>query len=259
MNRLIFALILLSITISCTNNKLEDKGFSINGTTEENTSNTNNSITTDSLVFETRPKNVLLTANSEHRLTPIYKVNYNKKTKKNFVGSNSFHYSYSENEANNGNNWNYNLMPGFEAVYGYNLVNISHFNISTKTKNTFFKDPVLIKTLYYPTFSKDTLNFQPVNRKFYMVSSYNEDTNNDGFLNVNDLRRLYFFDVNGENKKLLVPKNYSVLSSEYDSANDYMYVFAKKDENNNGKRDENESIHVFWIDLKDPNNSGRQY
>ena len=259
MNRIILALTIVSITISCSNNKLEEKGFSINEVTDENKNNTNNSITTDSLIFETRPKNVLLTSNSEHRLTPIYKVNYNKKTKKPFVGSNSFHYRYIENRERDGNNWNNNLMPGFEAVYGYNLVNISHYNISTKTQNAFFKDPVLIKTLYYPTFSQDTLNFRPVNREFYMVSSYDEDTNNDGLLNINDLRRFYFFDINGENQKPLVPRNYSVLSSEYDSANDYMYVFAKKDENNNGKRDENENIHIFWIDLKDPNNSGRQY
>ena len=71
--------------------------------------------------------------------------------------------------------------------------------------------------------------------------------------------RFYTFDLNGLNKKELIPRNYSVISSEYDSANDYMYVFAQLDKNNNGQNDDKEDIHVFWIDLKNPNNNGRQY
>ena len=45
----------------------------------------------------------------------------------------------------------------------------------------------------------------------------------------------------------------------FGSANDFMYVFAQLDENNNGKRDDKEDIHVFWIDLKNPNIRGKQY
>ncbi len=150
-------------------------------------------------------------------------------------------------------------MPGFEAVYGYNFVNISHYNNITKTENKLFKKPVLIRTLYYPAFSKDTLNFKPLQRKFYMVSVYDEDTNKDGYINVTDLRRFYYFDINGTNKKELIPNNYSVMSSEYDSANDYMYVFAKLDKNNNGKMEQEEPTDIFWIDLNNPENIGIQY
>lgn len=38
-----------------------------------------------------------------------------------------------------------------------------------------------------------------------------------------------------------------------------MFVFAQLDSNNNGRQDEGEPIHIFRIDLKDPNNTGRQY
>ena len=38
-----------------------------------------------------------------------------------------------------------------------------------------------------------------------------------------------------------------------------MAHFAQLDENKNGQRDETEDIHVFWINLKDPNQNGRQY
>ena len=150
-------------------------------------------------------------------------------------------------------------MPGFEAIYGFNFINVSHYNNKTKKENKLFDKPVLIKTLYYPTFSNDTLNYKPVHRKYYMVSVYDEDSNKDGFINTKDLRMLYHFDIEGNNKKNLIPKNYSVLSSEYDSANDLMYVFAKADKNENGQMELNEPTDIFWIDLNNPENTGKQY
>ena len=150
-------------------------------------------------------------------------------------------------------------MPGFEAIYGYNLVNISHYNNLTNKENFFFDRPVLVKTLYYPAFSKDTLNDVPVKREYYMVSVYDEDTNKDGYINVKDLRRFYHFDIDAKNKLLLVPKDYSVMSSEYDPENDFMYVFARIDRNENGEMEYEEKTHIFWIDLKNPKNRGLQY
>jgi hypothetical protein len=255
---------LITITIlaigitSCSENKLEKKGFQVSQITEDESGQKIVGLNIDSLKLETRPRNVLLTKNSEHRLTPIFKVNYHKKTKKPFTGSTAYHTKwYDDYEA--GNNWNYNFMPGFEAVYGYNFVNVSHYNNQSKKENKLFNKPVLIKTLYYPAFSKDTLNYIPVNRRFYMVSVYDEDSNNDGFINTKDLRKLYYFDIEGNNKRNLIPRNYSVMSSEYDSANDYMFVFAKEDKNKNGQMEEHEPTAIFWIDLNNPENSGIQY
>ncbi|MCB9261773.1 MAG: hypothetical protein H6607_05300 [Flavobacteriales bacterium] len=258
MNRILITIFFGLLISSCSDNKIDKKGFQVNEITENEDGQKVVGLQIDSLKLETRPRNVLLTFNSEHRLTPIYKVNYDKRTNEPFTGSNEFHSSWVD-EYEIGNNWNNNLMPGFEAIYGYNFVNISHYNHRTKTENKLFDKPVLIKTLYYPTFSKDTLNFQPVKRDFYMVSAYDEDTNEDGFINVKDLRRFYFFDINGQNKKALIPKIYSVMSSEYDSANDLMYVFARLDKNQNGQMESNEPLDIFWIDLKNPENVGQQY
>ena len=243
---------------SCSGDKLEEKGFSVNPTTESDGETKTEGLSRDSLTFETKPSNVLLTGIPQYRLTTVYKVNYNKKKETTFIGSNNFHSNHSTLGRTNGNQWNYNYIPGLEAVYGYNMVNISHYDIVADKQKNFFEKPVLIKTLYYPSYSKDTLNYKPVNRNYFMTSVYDDDTNKDGFINIKDLRRFYFFDINGENQKALVPKNYSVMKSEYDPANDFMYVFAQLDENNNGKRDEREATHIFWIDLKDPNKTGRQ-
>lgn len=259
MNRIITILLLAILIQSCKDeNGLEKKGFQVSEISENEQGEKIVGLTIDSLKLETKPRNVLLTKNPNHRLVPIYKVNYDKKTKEPFIGSNSFHTTWDDNDKD-GNNWNSNLMPGFSAVSGYNLVNVSHYNNSAKAQNDFFEKPVLIKTLYYPAFSKDTLNYQPVKRDYYMVSVYDEDTNKDGFINFKDLRRLYYFDINGKLQKELVPNNYSVMSSEYDPDNDFMYIFAKLDQNSNGRMEVEEPTHIFWIDLKNPENNGIHY
>lgn len=254
-----FALTLLYLVTGCSNDKLEEKGFQVSATTENTESDQDDGLNPDSLKFETQPGSVLLTGVPNVRLTTVYKVNLNRKDRSVFIGSDSFHYTYEETEDHKGNNWNNHLMPGLDAVYGYNLVNISHYDIKENKQKNFFEKPVLVKTLYFPASATDTLNHKPVSRNYFMVSVYNDDTNKDGFINLKDLRRLYLFNINGERQKALIPENYSVFKSEYDPDNDFMFVFARLDSNNNGQQDELEPVHIFWIDLKDPNRTGQQY
>jgi hypothetical protein len=176
-----------------------------------------------------------------------------------FIGSNNFHYSYAEDNAGPGNTWNGHLMPGFEAVYGYNLVNISHFDVTISQQKLLYERPVLIKTLYYPSFSIDTLHHVPIMRKHFLITLFDEDTNMDGHIDTKDLRRMHLFDVNGIRQKDPVPDHYSVISSEYDPGNDRMTVLAALDVDRNGRHEDTEPVHIHWIDLKDPTLSGRQY
>jgi hypothetical protein len=249
----IISIILLS---SCQDN-IERKGFQVSEISENEEGEKVVGLKIDSLKLETRPRNVLESKDPVHRLIPIYKVNYDKDGKP-FTGSNRYHKSWY-GDYPEGNNWNRNFMPGFEAVFGYNFLNVSHFNTITKASNDLFDSPVLIRTLYYPAFSNDSLNGNPIVRDYYMVSVYDDDTNKDGFINIKDLRRFYLFDIDGKMIKALVPKNYYVMNSEYDSDNDYMYIFAKIDSNKNGQMEQQEETHVFWIDLKNPLNNGLAY
>lgn len=254
---IIITVLTISMWISCRGKRLEEKGFPVSRPVAEENGNETKGIAKDSLTLQTRPSSVLLTGNPQFRLTTVYKVNHDKKNGSSFIGSNNFHGDYID--LGDGNQQRQHFMPGLEAVYGYNMVNISHYNVKTGKQKNIFVSPVLIKTLYYPSFVSDTLNFNPVSRNYYMISVYDEDTNKDGLISEQDLRRFYALDIDAENRKRLVPNNYSVLKSEYDSANDFMYVFAQLDENGNGKREDGEDIHIFWIDLKDPQRTGRQY
>lgn len=254
----LFVLISVCLTISCSSRKTVQKGFQVSETYGSDQTSKQDGLNKDSLKFETRPSSVLLTGTPNVRLTTVYKVNFRKDNKTTFIGSNSFIYK-DESESDADNNWNSHIIPGLEAVYGYNLVNISHYDIKKNKQKLFFEKPVLIKTLYYPAFSRDTLKNKPVNREYFIVSAYNEDTNKDNFINLNDLRRLYLFNLNGDMQKQFIPENYSVYKSDYDSDNDFMYIFAQLDMNGNGSRDEGEPIHIFWIDLKNPTQTGRKY
>ena len=122
-NIFLIAFVLLIITSffiwkSCSNRRLEDKGFPINNspTTENSEEEKVEGIKKDSLKFETRPSNVLLTGISNVRLTSIYKVNLNKRDGTTFIGSNN--YLYNDTELGKGNNWNGNLVPGLEGISG---------------------------------------------------------------------------------------------------------------------------------------------
>jgi hypothetical protein len=260
MKQSLLIILLFSIIVGC-DEKKERKGFTVNNSSPEEAEINKSGLKSDSANFRTRPNSVLLTSDSSHRLIPIYKLNVNedRKGKTYFTGSNSFHSSYSDHGDNKTNNWNHNFMPGFEAMYGFNLVNVQLHNTTTKQTSTFFEQPVLIKTIYYPTFSNDTLNGVPVDRNYYMVSAYNEDSNHDGYINTDDLRRFFLFNIDGTLNSELIPSNYSVRSSQYDPALDYMYVYAVLDENNNGMQEATEPVHVYWIDLKNPSKRARLY
>jgi hypothetical protein len=267
MKNILIIILSISLLFSCKNDKFEKKGFQVSEISEDENGKKVVGLQIDSLKFATQPIDVLLTKNPEHRLIPIFKLNFDKKGNP-FTGSIDYFQNWNdevyaaESETatiNDGNNWNHNFMPGFSAINGYNLVNVAHFNQDSQSQNNFFEKPVLIRTLYFPAFSKDTLNFQPVKRNFYMVSVYDEDTNKDGYLNVKDLRRMYSFDIEGKEPKNIVPKDHSVMSSEYDAGNDLMYILTKFDQNNNGKMELTEPTHIFWINLKDREKTGMIY
>ena len=254
-------MIFVSFFLSGCRNRLEEKGFAVAPSERSSTDDddqVDHGIARDSLTFPTRPGNVFLTGHPQIRIATIFKVNFNRDSSS-FIGDYNYNYNDTWMGTSEGNQWNSHLFPGFEALYGYNLVNVAHYDTKTQERKSFFARPVLIKTVYWPSFSKDTLNNVPVHRNYFMISAYDEDTNKDGFINLKDLRRLYYFDMNAENKRNLVPANYSVYKAEYDPDNDYIYVFARLDEDKNGRVDANEVDHIFWIDLKNPSITGRQY
>ena len=201
--------------------------------------------------ISTFPSKVILTGLIDHRLVSIYKskpINDN-----NTISKLRYDNGEYEDESNT------HFMPGIDILFGFNLLNIAHYDLKLEKVNYLFNHPVLVKTLYYPSFIPDSLEKKAINRNFYLVSVYDEDTNKDGLINNKDLRRFYHFNATSILRTQLIPNNYSTIRSQYDSKNDIMYIFAGLDENKNGTQDKTEPIHVFWFSLKTPDKAKLLY
>lgn len=252
------SLLLLSILASCrrTGNENKEEQVSVDPSGDVTGADTSfNSMQGVSLGnIATTPTSVILTGLPGHRLVTVYRsYDQNIKGREKMVSSYSYEYNGTENE------YVEHFMPGIDILYGYNLLNIAHYDLKTGQLNFLFKGPALVKTLYYPSFVQDSLNNQPINRNYYLVSAYDEDTNKDTLINRKDLRRFYYFDETSTVKTQLIPADYSVIRSQYDKQNDIMYLFAKHDADKNGTADNSEPMHIFWIDLKAPARAKRLY
>jgi hypothetical protein len=194
------------------------------------------------------PNTVLLTGSDRFRLLTIYKVNPKSDRNIQFYESSSYN-SYQDIDEDD--DFRY-FMPGMDIINGYNLVNVGLYDVENDSLTYFFQKPVLIKTLYFPGVKRDSLYRKPVSRNYYLVSVYDEDTNNDSLLNKRDLRRMYHFDEINSRKTRLLPLGYSAIKSTYDYKLDAMYIYARFDENGNGIPEKNEPVSIFMLRLNDP-------
>jgi hypothetical protein len=202
----------------------------------------------------TNPSSVILTGMPQHRLVPLYKP-----TAAGIAARRYFNYDRGEYETSYENDYQQHFMPGLDLIHGYNLLNIAHYNLATEKLNHLFDHPVLVRSLYYPSFEQDSIDEKPVNRNYYLVSVYDADTNADTLINKHDLRRFYYFNADATEKLQLVPSDYSVVSSQYDWQNDVMFIYSRHDNNKNGTADKKEPLHIFWFSLKTPAPAKRLY
>lgn len=253
-----YPLILLVVIViaSCSAPSAPDEQIPVVSSNTDETSgiDTINSVKSDVKLsqLKTYPQKVILNGMPQHRLVSIYKYVAKKSER-------GYSYYYTDSEGDVG----YHFMPGIDLLYGYNLLNLFHYDMISGTSNYLFDHPVLIKSVYYPSYDPDSVGTKPnrkaVNRDYFLVSAYDEDTNADTLLNRHDLRRMYHFNAACDQKTQLIPPDYSVEKSQYDFDNDAMYIFAKHDDNGNGRTEETETTHIFWIDLKTPTKVMRMY
>ena len=260
--KLLYVFCLTAILISCSSKKTDVKDeqiIAINTSEGEVLDDSaSNSIRGNAAMSQipTVPDNVILTGLVNHRLVSVYKQR--QQGNSSVVEDIRQKISYSEYAGSDNVEYTH-YMPGIDILAGYKLLNISHYDFLLQNHNLFFNKPVLIKTLYYPSFEQDSINKIPVNRNYYLVSVYDEDTNKDTVINKKDLRHFYHFEETASTKINLLPIDYSVVRSQYDYGKDLMYLFAKQDVNKNGVIDKSEPLHIFWIDLKNPQKAKRLY
>lgn len=235
---------IVSLSVSCSRHQKEMKEQIRVEESENTTTDSLRSISYSELKFglQTIPKDIIQTGLADIRLVTIHK--------KGVMNETIFYKKEIYDE--DGNYVTQNFLPGTGLLFGYNLVNIAHFNRVANAKTYLFPKPVIIKSLYYPCIENDSIDKKPIKRDYFMVSVYDEDTNGDTLINKKDLRRLYWIDGTNTKRELLIPKQNSVYKSEYDKRMDAMHVFTRLDQNANGTIDKDEPVHIYTINLKNP-------
>lgn len=252
----IFLLAFIALTIVACERKTATDVVDANTYTIDAQGNMVEGLLKDSLLFATEIDKVLATEQAHCRLVPIFRTRKDSYGNS-YSGTVNYYERYAEEgiRFQSGNSWHDNLIAGFKTIYGSEMVNVSLLNLQTKQKKYLFEKPVLIENIYYPAPIRDTLNHKPISRDYYMISCYDEDTDRNGYVNRGDLRRFYLFNTEGDRVKALIPKEYSVVGSDYDGVNDILNVYARLDSNKDGNVDANEPKHIFCIDLKKPENT----
>lgn len=257
--RLLVILVYTISIVACSRDRVQEEQISaLEEPTPFNPEDTLNSVK-NSLPLSaivTYPQKVVLTGLPQHRLVSVYKQ-IPKEGKKNRATDWSNYY----NDRDGWESEEYqHYMPGLDLLFGYNLLNLAHYDMKSEQLNYLFNRPVLVKSFYYPSVKPDSVgNRKPINRDYFFVSAFDEDTNNDTLINRHDLRRFYHFNASCDVKTQVIPPDYNVIRSQYDSGNDVMYIFARHDQNKNGKSEDREPVHVFWIDLKAAATAKRLY
>ena len=235
--------------------KVKDQSISLSETTAGFDTSSGINSSNNFTQLNTTPNDLVLTGNDKIRLLPIYKIPQSQDKNILYDQGTSFD---TEKEILREDDYRY-YMPGIDIIKGYNLVNIGHYNSDKGLLSYFFKKPVLVRTLYFPGVYKDSLNKKEINRNFFLVSAYNEDTNNDSLINNKDYRRLFYIDILNETQISLLPNDYSAIRSSYDFKNDVMTIRARKDTNKNGDLEKTEPISIFLLDFKNPTNLKQVY
>lgn len=250
------------LAISCSRDRVVEEQVSAVGVpepTEFNPEDTLNSVKGNLPLssIATFPQKVILTGLPQHRLVSVY-----KQIPKEEKDDKSWKSYYFDEDGWQSQEYEH-FMPGIDLLYGYNLLNLAHYDMKTEQLNYLFNRPVLVKSVYFPSFEPDSVgekpNRKPINRDYFLISVYDEDTNNDTIINRHDLRRFYLFNASCDVKTQVIPGDHSVIRSQYDSGNDAMFVFARHDVNKNGRSEESEPLHVFWLSLKTPAAAKRMY
>lgn len=248
MKEIIYLLIIVALFSCKEQKKAKEQSISLNETNVSFDTASGISSSNNFSQLTTTPNDLVLTGIDKIRLLPVYKIPASQD--KNILYDQGSSYD-REKEFLNEDDFRY-YMPGIDIIKGYNLVNIGHYNIEKGQLTYFFKKPVLVRTLYFPGVLKDSLNKNEINRNFFLVSAYNEDTNHDSLINNKDFRRLFYIDSLNDTQISLLPKDFSAIRSSYDFKNDIMTIRARKDENKNGILEKTEPVSIFLLSLKNP-------
>jgi hypothetical protein len=91
--------------------------------------------------------------------------------------------------------------------------------------------------------------FENTGKQFLLYELLDKDSNDDDKLNGEDVRSLYLSGINGENFRKLTPEGQHFTAHNTVDEMNRVYFKSMEDSNEDGRVENNEPAHLFYIDL----------
>ncbi len=137
---------------------------------------------------------------------------------------------------------NYNR---FELTGYLNNLKFQHID-STNTKTLTDKAVEIHTVTYLEEISKK------LNKGILVYTMVDSDTNKDGKINSNDIKTLYISEINGNNFTKLSADLEELIDWNTIEVQNRLYFRTIEDINKNGSFDQNDMVHYYYVDLKNP-------
>jgi hypothetical protein len=129
-----------------------------------------------------------------------------------------------------------------------NLYNVIFYNKVTEEEYPLTDKRELINNFYIPLNpSRDT-----VKSDFILFSTINEDYNDDGKIDNNDGEKVFVSDTNGKNKKQITADNINLLTWDFDTKYDIIFLVVKVDSDNDKRFTNEDDIKVLRTSISNP-------
>ncbi len=139
---------------------------------------------------------------------------------------------------------NFNISNSMDnEITGY-LQNLKFQKTDSDSLISLTKKPLLIQTVsYLPIIAAKT------RQQILVYLLADADTNEDGKLDLNDIKSLYLSDISGSKFTKISTDIQEVLDWKIIDSKNRLYFRAVEDTNKNGKFDKNDKIHYNYINL----------
>ncbi|WP_460218162.1 hypothetical protein [Psychroserpens sp. MEBiC05023] len=140
-----------------------------------------------------------------------------------------------------------------DGFYG-NLSNVKFQQIPSKELKALTTSTINITSM---TFLRQVYN--DLNKGYFLYEVNDKDTNADGTLNSGDLESLYISNLNGAGFRKLSPDRQELITWKVIIEAKTLYFKSIEDTDNNGKFDNKDTMHYYYLDLNQDNSKVIEY
>lgn len=162
--------------------------------------------------------------------------------------------SYTGSESGSYDKNNFSVTSSHYGDFTGKIHNLKFQKQETDTINELTDKTILISSF---GFLREIFNQNQ--RQFLIYTVYDNDTNGDQRINARDLRTLYLSEINGQKFKKLAPDFQELIDWKTIKIQNRLYFRTIEDIDKNGKFNNDDKLHNFYIDFDDENLKVNEY